>query len=159
MEKINYYDFIKEGKCFACGDSVVDYGFIEDMVLEVENKYGVTVMAVGYDRWNCLSSAQRFEREGLKTVEIKQVSSVLHPATKLLKEKVLNGEFFYLENNLLEINFQNAKVVENNNKDTYINKKKSTGKIDMISSLIDAIFLLQQDIIFNPDSDWSLQIF
>ena len=36
MEKINYYDFIKEGKCFACGDSVVDYGFIEDMVLEVE---------------------------------------------------------------------------------------------------------------------------
>lgn len=159
MEKINYYDFIKEGKCFACGDSVVDYGFIEDMVLEVESKYGVTVMAVGYDRWNCLSSAQRFEREGLKTVEIKQVSSVLHPATKLLKEKVLNGEFFYLENNLLEINFQNAKVVLNNNNDTYINKKKSTGKIDMVASLIDAIFLLQQDVIFNSDSNWAIQVF
>ena len=90
---------------------------------------------------------------------MKQVSSVLHPATKLLKEKVLNGEFFYLENNLLEINFQNAKVVLNNNNDTYINKKKSTGKIDMVASLIDAVFLLQQDVIFNSDSNWAIQVF
>ena len=67
MEKINYYDFIKEGKCFACGDAVVDYGFIEDMILEVEAKYDVIVMGVGYDRYNCLSTSQRLERENLRT--------------------------------------------------------------------------------------------
>jgi phage terminase large subunit-like protein len=158
MEKINYHDFIKAGKCFACGDATVDYGYIEDMILGIEEKYGVTVMGVAYDRYNCLSTAQKLEREGMKTVEAKQHSSVLHPATKLLREKILNREFFYLENELLEINFQNAKVVTNNNMDTYLNKKKSTGKIDLVASMINAIYLLQQDVIFNPDSDWSIQV-
>jgi phage terminase large subunit-like protein len=158
VEKINYYDFIKAGKCFACGDMVMDYGYMEEFVLAIEEKYKVTVMGVGYDRYNALSSAQRWERANLKTVEVKQHSSVLHPATKLLKEKILSKEFFYTPNDLLEINFQNAKVIENNNKDTYINKKKSTGKVDMLASLINAVYLLQMDVIFNPDSDWAIQI-
>ena len=115
-------------------------------------------MGVGYDRYNALSSAQRFERAGLKTVEVKQHSSVLHPATKLLREKILSKEFFYTPNDLLEINFQNAKVIENNNKDIYINKKKSTGKVDMLASTINAVYLLQMDVIFNPDSDWAVQV-
>jgi phage terminase large subunit-like protein len=129
------------------------------MILEVEAKYNVVVMGVGYDRYNCLSTAQRLEREGLKTVEVKQHSSVLHPATKLLREKILNKEFFYASNDLLEINFQNAKIVEDNNKNIYINKKKSTGKVDMVASLINAVYLLQVDVIFNPDSDWAVQLF
>ena len=126
--------------------------------MEIESKHSVVVMGVGYDRYNCLSTAQKLEKAGLKTVEVKQHSSVLHPATKLLKEKILNKEFFYTPNELLEINFQNAKVIENNNKDTYINKKKSTGKVDMLASLINAVYLLQMDVIFNPDSDWAIQI-
>jgi phage terminase large subunit-like protein len=157
-EKINYYDFIKDGKCFGCGDAVVDYSVIEDFILGIEAKYDVIVMGVGYDRYNCLSTAQKLEKEGLKSVEVRQHSSALHPATKLLREKILSKEFFYTPNELLEINFQNAKVVENNNKDIYINKKKSTGKVDMVAALINAVYLLQQDIIFNPDSDWAVQV-
>lgn len=159
LEKINYYEFIKEGKCFACGDLVIDYGFIEDMILAVEEKHNVIVMGVAYDRYNALSTAQRLERDGgLKTVEVRQHSSVLHPATKLLKEKILNKEFHYTDNKLLEINFQNAKVTEDNNKNIYVNKKKSTGKVDMVVSIINAIYLLQQDVIFNPDADWGAQV-
>lgn len=158
IEKLNYHDFIKAGKCFACGDAVVDYSFIESFILGLEEKYGVTIMGVGYDRYNCLSTAQKLEKEGLKTVEIKQHASVLHPATKLVKEKILNKELFYTPNDLLEINFQNAKVVENNNKDIYVNKKKSTGKIDEVAALINSVYLLQQDVIFNPEGDWAVQI-
>jgi phage terminase large subunit-like protein len=159
MEKINYYDYIKQGKCFACGDMVIDYGFVEDMILEVEAKYDVTVMGVGYDRYNALSSCQRLEREGgLKTVEVKQHSSVLHPATKLTREKILSKEFFYVPNDLFEINVQNARVIENNNRDIYVNKKRSNGKVDMLAALINAIYLLQQDVIFNSDQDWAVQI-
>lgn len=158
VEKINYYDFIKTGKCFACGDMVIDYNFIEEMILAIEEKHNVIIMGVGYDRYNCLSTAQKLEKAGLKTVEVKQHSSVLHPATKLLREKILNKEFFYTENELMEINFQNAKVVENNNRDIYVNKKKSTGKVDMVASMINAVYLLQMDVIFNPDADWAIQL-
>ena len=158
VEKINYHDFIKAGKCFATGDAVIDYGFIEDMIMGIESKYDVIIMGIGYDRYNCMSSAQRFERANLKTVEVKQHSSVLHPATKLVREKILNKEFFYTPNDLLEINFQNAKIVENNNRDIYMNKKKSTGKVDMVASLINAVHLLQVDVMFNSDTDWSIQV-
>ncbi|MCJ8008110.1 terminase large subunit [Lederbergia wuyishanensis] len=158
LEKINYYDFIQQGVCFACGDMTVDYGFIEEMILAIEEKHNVVVMGIGYDRYNCLSSAQRFEREGYTTVEVRQHSSVLHPPTKLLKEKILNKEFHYTENVLLEENFQNAKVTYDTNKNMYVNKKKSTGKVDMVVSLINAIYLLQQDVIFNPDADWGAQV-
>jgi phage terminase large subunit-like protein len=159
VEKLNYYDFIKEGKCYSCGDAVVDYGFIEDVILQLESKLGVTIMGVGFDRYNCLSSAQRLEREGLKVVEVKQHSSVLHPATKMIREKVLNKELFYTENKLLEINFQNARCNEDTNKNIYINKKRSNGKVDMLAALVNSVYLMAQDVIFNPDSDWALQSF
>lgn len=158
VEKINYYDHIRDGVCFSCGDMTVDYGFIEEKILAVEEKHNVVVIGVGYDRYNCLSTAQKLERAGMKTVEVKQHSSVLHPATKLLKEKILNREFHYLKNALLEENFQNAKVTYDNNKNMYVNKKKSNGKVDMVVSLINAIYLLQHDVIFNPDAGWGAQV-
>jgi phage terminase large subunit-like protein len=158
-EKLTYEEFIHAGKCYACGDSTIDYGFVEEIIMNVESKFGVSIVGIAYDRWNCLSTAQRLDREGYKVVEVKQHSSVLHPATKLLKEKIMSGEFFYTENKLLEINFQNARAVEDNNRNLYVNKKKSNGKVDMVVSLINAIYLLQQDIIFNPDSDFGAMVF
>jgi phage terminase large subunit-like protein len=76
----------------------------------------------------------------------------------LLKEKILSKEFHYTENKLLEINFQNARATEDTNLNLYVNKKKSIGKVDMVVSLINAIYLLQQDVIFNPDSDWGAMV-
>lgn len=158
IEKINYNDFIREGKCFSCGEETVDYGFIEDLVLDIESKYGVSVVGIAYDRYNCLSSAQRWERAGYTCVETKQHSSVLHAPTKLLQEKIVTGEFHYMANTLLEINFQNARVVHDNNLNMYVNKKKSNGKIDMVAALINSVYLLQQDVVFNSESGWGADV-
>ena len=157
-EKINYRDFIKAMKCIACGDKVVDYAVVEDTILSIEQKYGVQVQAIGYDRWNALSTAQKLERAGMNMVEVRMHSSVLHPPTKLLKEKILAHEFQYTENKLLEINFQNARCVYDTNKNQYVNKKKSTGKVDMVVSLIIATYLLQQDVFLNQ-MDFVIQTF
>ena len=109
-------------------------------------------MQVGYDRYNAISTVQKLEAEEIECVEIKQHSSVLHPATKLLKEKILQQEAFYEENPLLEINFQNARCVEDTNLNKYVNKKRSTGKVDMVVSTINAVHLVMQEIIFGTDS-------
>jgi phage terminase large subunit-like protein len=153
-EKVDYYELLKTKKVFACGDKVVDYAFIEDFIMDIEKKFKVSVQAIAYDRWNALSSAQKLERgrdddHGYNMIEVRQHSSVLHPPTKLLKEKILAGEFEYTENKLLEINFQNARCVYDNNRNLYVNKKKSKGKVDMVVSLINAIYLLQQDYFLN----------
>ena len=157
-EKVNYRELIKTGKVIACGDKVIDYAVVEDFILGLEAKYGVQIQAIGYDRWNALSTAQKLERAGYNLVEIRQHSSVLHPPTKLLKEKILAKEFGYENNTLLEINFQNARCTYDTNKNMYVHKKKSTGKVDMVVSMLNALYLLQQDVFLNQ-MDFAIQVF
>ena len=156
-EKIDYRAFIRAMKCIACGDRVIDYSVVEDFIMNIENKYGVQVQAIGYDRYNCLSTASKLEKAGYNTVEIRQHSSVLHSPTKLFKEKILNGEAKYTENKLLEINFQNAKCTYDTNKNLYVSKKKSNGKVDMVVALINAMYLLEQDVMLNS-MDFTIQV-
>lgn len=156
FEKVNYTELLKTGKVIACGDKVIDYAVVEDFILSLEEKYGVQIQAIGYDRWNALSTAQKLEKAGYNCVEIRQHSSVLHPPTKFLKEKILSKEFAYEKNRLLEINFQNSRCTYDTNKNQYVTKKKSTGKVDMVVSLINATYLLQQDCFLNQ-MDWLIQ--
>lgn len=155
FEKIDYRQFINAMKCIACGNKTVDYGVIEDFVFNIERKYGVQVKALGYDRFNALSSAQKWSNgiedkyAPINCIQIRQHSDTLHPPTKLLYEKITNKEFEYEENKLLEINFENARCVYDTNLNRYVNKKKSSGKIDMVVALINATYLLQQDVIFD----------
>lgn len=157
FEKIDYHQFVKELKAIACGDMTVDYSVIEDFILNIESKYGVNVEGIGYDRYNCLSTAQKLNSEGYKVIEVRQHSSVLHPPTKLIKECIESNRFKYVKNLLLEINFQNAKCTEDTNLNKYVNKKKSNGKVDMVVSLINAVYLMQQDVIFNMGGDFVIQ--
>ena len=157
FEKIDYREFIQSGKAIACGDKVIDYAVVEDYILGIEERYGVEVQAIGYDRYNALSTAQKCERAGYNTIEIRQHSSVLHPPTKLLKEKILAGEFQYTENKLLEVNFQNSRCTYDTNKNQYVNKKRSKGKVDMVVALINATYLLEQDYFLNQ-SDFTIQV-
>ena len=136
---------ISKGVCYSCGDEVIDYSFVEKTILELEDKYDVEIIQVGYDRYNAISTIQKLEAEGYECVEIKQHSSVLHMPTKLLKECILSKNFKYDENLMLEINFQNARCTEDTNLNKYVNKKKSNGKVDMVVALINAIYLLQQE--------------
>lgn len=151
MEKTDYNRFIQAGDCFACGEEVISYTYVEKFICGIEEEYGVNVVRIGYDRWNCTSTAGKLEEAGYETVEVKQHSSVLHAPTKLLKERILERKFSYDGSRLYEINFQNARCVEDNNLNKYVNKKKSNGKVDMVVSTIIAVYLLQQDMLFGDD--------
>lgn len=155
LERIPYRDFINAGDCIPCGNRTVDYGAIERYIMEIESKYGVTVMGIGYDRYNALSTAQKLEDVGYTMVEIKQHSSVLHPATKWVAE----GNLLYDKSNkLLEINFENSRCVYDTNMNRYVNKKKSRGKVDMVVAGINAMYLLHQNYMLNSALDWVVQI-
>lgn len=157
-ERVRYRELIKSGHVIACGDKIIDYKTVEDFIISLPERYGVEIQAVGYDRWNALSSAQKLEAAGITTVEVRQHSSVLHPPTKLLKEKILNGEFSYMDNPLYEINFLNSRCTYDTNKNLYVNKKKSAGKIDMVVSTINAVYLLQQDYYFGSGDGFTIQV-
>lgn len=158
-ERVNYRELIKTGKVFACGDKVIDYRFIEEFILSLEGRLGVQIQAVGYDRYNAMSTAQKLEAADITTIEVKQHSSVLHSPTKLLEEKILSGEFAYTDNPLYEINYLNARCTYDTNKNKYVNKKRSKGKIDMVVSTIIAVYLAEQDYFLNNDGGFTIQVF
>ena len=150
-EKVDYRDLIKRGECFACGDETIDYGFVEDYILHLQSCYGVVIQQLAYDRYNALSTVQKLEAAQIECVEVKQHSSVLHMPTKLLMEAILNRRFAYAENLMLEINFQNARCTRDTNGNMYVNKKRSAAKVDMVVSLINALYLLQQEQLYGTD--------
>ena len=155
FERVDYRKFIEAMKCIACGNKTVDYGVIEDFVFHIEEKYGVHIKALGYDRYNALSSAQKWESgdggkyTAINCIQIRQHSDTLHSPTKLLYEKIVNKEFQYEPNSLLEINFENARCTFDTNMNRYITKKRSRGKVDMCMAMLNALYLLQQDVIFT----------
>ena len=119
-------------------------------------------MGIGYDRYNALSSAQKWERGkngdgyGYNTVIVRQHSDTLHMPTKLLVEMCEQGKFHYITSKMLEINFENARCKEDTNLNKYVTKKHSRGKVDMVVALINGIYLLQQDMLLGED-DWVIQ--
>jgi len=146
IERTDYNRFIREGNCFDCGNDVISYTYVENFIMEIQERFGVNVIQVGYDWMNCLSTAGKLDEEGMTTVEVKQHSKILHRPTKLLHESILQKKFMYEKNTLYEQNFQNAKCTYDTNQNRYLNKKKSSGKIDMIASTVNAIYLLQQEL-------------
>lgn len=156
-EKVDYRRLIRDGDCVMCGEEVIDYVMVEETILGIQEKYGVEIQQVGYDKWNAIATVQKLEAECLECVEVKQHSSVLHMPTKLLKEKILQGEFAYDANRMLEINFQNARCTEDTNLNKYVNKKKSAGKVDMVVALLNAVYLLQQDMLYG-DGGFVVQV-
>ena len=43
-EGVDYRKLIAAGNCFACGEEVIDYGFVERFILSLPEKYGVEVL-------------------------------------------------------------------------------------------------------------------
>ena len=166
-ENVDYDKLIKCGLCFESDDEVIDYGQVEAFIMGdekynmdgLEKKYGVEIVQIGYDPHNAMSTVQKLENNLYECVNIKQHSSILHPPTKLIKEQILSKKtsLHYDENLMLEINFQNARCTKDTNQNLYVNKKKSAGKVDMVVALINATYLLQQDMLFGID-DFDVQV-
>lgn len=155
-EKVDYRNFIEQCFAIACGNRVIDYSVVEDYVFQIEEKFGCKIAGIGFDRYNALSSAQKWDKV-YKTEEVTQYSKFLHPATKLLKEKILKQEFLYEENKLLEINFQNARCQYDTNKNMFITKKMSKGKVDMVVALINAVYMLNEyEVLDSEPISWGI---
>lgn len=150
-EGVDYEKMVEQGYCIACGDDVIDYGTIEAHILGLKDALGVDIVQCGYDPWNALSTVQKLESGGIECVDIKQHSSVLHGATKLWRELILQKRCKMDDNPLLLVNFQNARCTEDTNKNKYVNKKKSSGKVDMVVSGINSVYLVEQNMLFGTD--------
>ncbi|MBS6025755.1 MAG: hypothetical protein KIB00_16895 [Paeniclostridium sordellii] len=139
-EKVDYNVMIENGLCYPCGEDRIDNKFIVDFILGLSDEYGVNIESVGYDPAFAEYIVERLEEEDVFTREIYQSTSNLHKCTQFLKDIVLDEEFLYEENELLDRNIINSREIVDPNLRIKLEKKKSRGKIDMIVALTFAIW-------------------
>lgn len=162
-EHVNYKKLCKKGLCFATGEDdslIVDYTEIERFIQSLPQRYGVDIIQLGFDRRNALATVQRLEaaEDPIECVEVKQHSSVLSPVVKLFREYVYNGLVVYDDDNqLLEINIQNSRCTRDTNLNPYVNKKRSAGKVDLVMATLDAVYLVNENELLSPPSDFGVQ--
>src|SRR5699024_205342 len=141
-ERSDYFRMRDKGWAYFCGDRVIKQRCVEDLVLSIEDKYDVKIKGIGDDRRNAIYSDNRCAEEGdYEYIEVRQQSSSLVPTFKLMRDYILNGNFHYEPNELFENNFKNARQIIDTTMNIYVNKKKSAGKIDMVYSTADAMYL------------------
>lgn len=146
LEKIDYVMLCNNKYCYACGDRIIDYSFVEEFLIKKVEELGCNVLGIGYDKFNAMSSVNRWSNYGFETIEVRQHSTVLSGGTKLFKEAILQERFFYNRNRLLEIQLSNARTAYDTNLNQYLNKKKSTGRIDMAVATMIAFVLWNKRI-------------
>lgn len=140
-ERVDYRRYCENEWCYAIGDRIVDYAWIEEFIVKVlKEKFGVKVIAISFDKYNATATIHNIEaKTDIECVEIPQTFMVLSPAIKKLKDSILTYEFAYVENELFELNCCNAVVVSNPSGSLYrVSKKSSNFKIDMLASLLNA---------------------
>lgn len=148
LERCNYKSYIDMGLCIPCGDYVIDYAYVEKYVVDLVCK----IEQLGYDRYNCIASANHWEQEGITCVEVKQSSMILHPAVKWLSELIVTHRVVFETNPLYVENFENAKCMYDGNLNRYVSKKKSHGKVDLVMATLNAIYLIQNER--NNNANW-----
>lgn len=151
VERVNYKKYIDDGYCIACGDTIIDYATVEQYVINLEQKYGVNIVGLGYDRYNALSSVNKWGTAGINCIEVKQMSAVLHPPTKLLAELISKHDMAIDNNELFIQNFNNCRCLYDNNMNRFITKKRSTGKIDMVVATLNAMYLIYENDVMGAD--------
>ena len=75
---------------------------------------------------------------------------------EVIDYSVVENKIMTLEEEYGVTIMQNARCTEDTNLNKYVNKKKSAGKVDMVVSLINAMYLLQQYMLYGVD-DFSVQ--
>ena len=156
-EHVDYNQYIKEGICTACGTDAIAYEEIEKYILGLKAKYKLgAILGLTYDGYSANYINQHLVAAGYTTYRAQYGDSAMTPPTQFLKAQILNGRFEYEENPLLEINFHNSRCTYTRTMGARLDKKVSTGKIDMVMALVYAVMGVLNLNETTPNREWKL---
>ena len=149
LEKVPYQRYAKQGYCICTDDGynnkIVSYLMIEDYIVEMVNKYNFKVKGIVSDKFNAAATIQNLNNRGFPVFVQEQSSTKICTGTKRLHETILEQKFYYEFNPLLEINMHNAMMNYDRFNNMYIDKKKSTGRIDIVDAIINCMCRFVED--------------
>jgi phage terminase large subunit-like protein len=144
-----YERWVREGALFTTPGNVVDYGFIEKQVLADATKFRIAYYGqakreayeggLAIDRFNATGTAVRLEQEGIPVVLFGQGFVSLSAPSKELERLVMANGFHHGGHPLFRRHAQAVAVVSDDAENIKPTKAKSSGRIDLIAALVNAL--------------------
>lgn len=133
-DHVMYDVWEKQGFLQTTEGNVVHYGFIEQFILGLGERYNIREIA--FDRWNAAMMVQTLEDDGFTMVPFGQGFRDMSPPTKELMRLVLEHKINHGGHPVLRWNMDNAFVRTDPAGNQKIDKEKSTEKVDGAVALV-----------------------
>ena len=122
---------------FTTEGNVVHYGYIEDFIKKLGEKFNIKEIA--YDRWGATQMSQNLENDGFTVVPFGQGFSSLSSPTKELMRLVLSKELSHNGHPVLRWMMDNISIRTDPAGNIKMDKAKSTEKIDGAVAMVMAL--------------------
>lgn len=136
-DHVPYDVWEKRGWFNTTRGNVVDYGAIEEFILQIADRYQLE--SVSFDRWNATQLSQNLDGEGITMIQFGQGFRSMSAPTKELERLILDKKIAFNDNPVLMWNFNNLAVEIDASGNVKPSKKKATEKIDGCVALIMAL--------------------
>ena len=145
--KVNYREWERRGLITLTPGNAVDYAFVKREIIEICKIRDVKLILS--DEWNSHKLASELDsQEGLPVKLIRQGYVTLNEPTKELRRLIVEKELRHGGNPILRWMISNCVVETDAQNNIKLNKKLSTGKIDGVSALVNAL----RGAIDDPDN-------
>ena len=136
-DHVMYDVWEKQGFLMTTEGNVVHYGFIEQFIVGLGERYNIREIA--YDRWNATMMVQALQDDGFTMIPFGQGFRDMSPPTKELMRLVLERSLRHNGHPVLRWNMDNVFVRTDPAGNLKIDKEKSTEKVDGAVALVMAL--------------------
>jgi phage terminase large subunit-like protein len=135
-DAVPYALWAEQGHIVATAGSVIDYGYIEQHIAEIAERFRAQVII---DRWNSTATTTRLQELGIDVVTMGQGYASLSPAMKECERLILARQIAHDANPVMRWNLGNVAVARDPAGNQKPDRAKSKDKIDGVLGLIMAI--------------------
>ncbi|WP_256846923.1 terminase TerL endonuclease subunit [Paenibacillus sp. Pae108] len=142
---VPYRKWIEDGLIFPTPGNVIDYQFIRKTINDLGKIYDI--QEIGFDPWKATQTALELTDDGFTMVEIPQNLKNLSNPTMEFEKLVVSQRLIHGGNPVMRWMVDNTVIRMDENENIAPAKKKSTGRIDGVSAVLNALSraLIQKD--------------
>jgi phage terminase large subunit-like protein len=135
-DRLPYDRLLKDWNIIFEGKAVIDVESVHQKLIELSTKYHI-----GYVAFDPHLAEDLKEWKEWELIPVPQQTNFLSPATKHLKEKIMNEKIRHGGDLLLRSMVESARLGMDVNSNVRLNKAKSRSRIDVLAALINAEYL------------------
>ena len=136
-DNIPYDAWAREGYIHATPGNVVDYDYIENLIIEDYKRYNI--QRIGRDRWGSTQMAQNLQKENIEVVGVGQGFKSMSEPMKEIEAFVMQNKLMHFGHPVLRWMAENTVAKTDAADNIKPDKDKSKEKIDGIVALIMAV--------------------